>query len=137
MSMPGPSLPVEEPKKYTVRITVRARQEMLDAYESLALRTGDEQTAREWYLKLLERIGSLATLPHRYPVRSEESPLMGLPVRRFLFNEPPGGPGYFVYYVIQEDSLDGPQVKVYHFRHARRAPMTSREGREIVQEAED
>jgi hypothetical protein len=129
---PSPPDP-EEPRKYTVRIVAAANLEMLDAYEALAQRSGDPEAARQWYLGFKAEIGTLATLPHRFPVRPDESRKIGRETRRFLYQRPPGGVGHHAYFVIEEDSMDGPLVTVIHLRHARRAPMTEDEGRDIAQ----
>jgi hypothetical protein len=100
----------------------------------MALRTGDQEAARHWYVGLKEQIGTLATLPHRYPVRPDESKKIGAEVRRFLYRRPPGGAGHHVYYTIHEDSPDGTLVLVRHIRPATARPMTAKEGKEIARE---
>ena len=133
VSGPGRS-PADEPKRYAVRIAVRANRELLDTYEALAQSAGDEEAARQWYIHVRAEIGTLATLPGRYPVRPVESKRIGLHVRRFLYRRPPAGMGHHVYYVMEEDSPDGPLVTVVHIRHAARRAMTAKEGRQISEE---
>jgi plasmid stabilization system protein ParE len=124
----------EEPKRYVIRLTPRAAREAEESFEQILAASGDLVSAQRWYAGLREKIGSLSTLPTRFPLQEEESQKMGLPVRRFLYRESPAGSsGYYVFYVVHDDSPDGPNVMVYHIRHAARRSMTAREAREIVQ----
>jgi hypothetical protein len=124
----------QEIKRYAVRISPRANRESLLLYARLDEVTGDEEAARQWYIGLQEQIGTLSTLPHRYPLRSDESKKIGQDVRRFLYRRPPGGAGYHVYYSVHEDSPDGPHINVWHVRPATARPLTAREGKEIARE---
>ena len=84
--------------------------------------TGDAQAARTWRDRLLEEVGTLTRNPRRF--RSE--------THRLLFRPIPGSAAYHVFFLVTDETPDGPRVQILHIRHAARKPITREEARRVL-----
>lgn len=134
------------PTVYAVRVSVRAGRDVREAaawiVETAAGGGGeaaDIARGEAWQEGLLSRIGTLSTGPRRFAVDERASRLLGLPGTRRMVYRPTEGSAmaYHVFYMVEEEGDDGPQVRVIHIRHAARKPMTRAEGRQIREEQQD
>jgi Plasmid stabilisation system protein. len=121
--------PEEQPVVYAVRVSARAER---DAFEALAYleESAGPEVASEWYRGFVQARSSLSRYPGRFAVQVAESRLMGFEVRRLLYRRPGSrnsAAGYHLYYLVREESDDGPVVLVFHVRHASRRPLTAAE----------
>jgi len=123
--------PEERTARYAVRFSAQADRDITTALLRLAEITG-EAAALTWRNLLLTEAGTLAETPRRFAVDEQVSRRLQQETRRMLFRPSPTGAGYHIYYVIHEESPDGPRVMVLHVRHAARRPITREEARQIV-----
>lgn len=123
---------------YAIRLTPRARGEVVEAVVSLAQQIG-EASANAWYAGLRTAAGTLATFPRRYRSLPRESRLLGREVRHLLYRPTPhSSAAYHLYYYVSEaGGEDGPRVTIIHIRHAARRPLTPRETRDLRTEDGD
>lgn len=135
MTPPAPEPP---PKRYTVRLTAQAIQDVEAENERLGYLVGEEAAA-EWTAGVYAAAGTLADNPQRNPLLATESRHIGLPTRRLLYQRTPQSAKYLLFYTIEEETpdtsqtggLDGPRVTVLHVRHGARRPLTRAEGQTI------
>ncbi len=121
-------------RTYAVRLTLHANRDRIQSFVWIADNVSDE-IAREWLGGLRNAISSLATLPHRFPVLTKESRLIGLETRRLLYRRAgsSSATGHHIYYTVEEDSSDGPRVIVFHIRNAASQPINRKEARDLGQ----
>lgn len=94
--------------------------------------TGSEYLALEWLKGIRAAAAALATNPTRYQPQAPESRKLGGEIRRLLYQRTSSSSAvYHLYYRVDEDSDDGPRVRILHVRHAARKPLTRKEAREI------
>lgn len=122
----------EQPIRYAVRYSTRARRDFDFAVADYNDYTGDERRAAQLYQRIDDTAMSLGELPDRYAVAEQESAVLGFTVRRVLARLSRNSVvAYHLLYYAVEQSDDGPRVTVVHIRHASRAPMTADEARDI------
>lgn len=95
--------------------------------------TQSEQRALEWHQGLYTAISGLTQNPRRYAVQSAESKKIGREVRREIYRHTPRNraTAYYLFYMVQDETDDGPLVTVVHIRHTSRKPMTRAEAKNI------
>lgn len=114
-----------ESVQYSIRFTLRAQRQIVEAVESLAAFTGDAEAGLIWHEGLLQAIGKLAALPRRWPLEEQFTRWRDRETRRLLFDR------HHVYYQVRDSSPDGPQVIVILLRGAQRKPLTRKEARDV------
>lgn len=124
----------EEGKRYAVRLSSGARDEILDAYEALLLRAGEE-AAQAWQGGLMESLRHLSTSPNY--ARATENHLFPFEVRAFPYRFPGSSVTHRVLFHVAEETPDGPQVWVLRLRPGAAGPMPSYEVREIAARAQE
>jgi plasmid stabilization system protein ParE len=126
----------DEPRRYVVRLTDRARGEIERAYEGLRDAAG-VRVADEWQDGLVAALRTLSTFPQRCPLIPEAGEFTR-EVRHLLYRRPRSGrssPVHRLLYFIQEDEQDAPRVFIVHVRHGAAAPLTEEDARSIEQDA--
>jgi hypothetical protein len=134
--MTTPAAPGFAPKRYMVRFTAQAIEEIAAEAERLTLLVGEE-IARQWSAGVYAAAGTLADNPQRYPLLAIESRYIGIPMRRLLYQRTGASAKYLLFYTLEEETqdtsqtggLDGPRVILLHVRHGARRPLTRNEGR--------
>lgn len=124
--------PGERPSHYAIRFSAQADQDVNETLLRLADINGNP-AARDWRDRLLEEVGTLAQSPRRFALDDHASRRLKRETRRLLYRSAPKGAAYHVYYVVQDESADGPRVTVLHIRHAARRPITRKEARGILE----
>ena len=119
---------------YAIRFTDTARADVDYASDRFATYAGND-VADEWEDGLEEAISHLATGPHRPLV--VESALFDVEVRYFTYQRQGSRAAYRVLFTIKEDTPDGPQVIIFHVRHASARPMQSHEARNLQADIDD
>ena len=119
----------ETPKRYTLRVSPRARQE-LEAHLQHILEVAGEETGRAWYDGMLAAIGTLSENPRRRAVIPEQDRFR-TEIRQISYRRTPHGPAWRVLFTITEGSEDAPTVNLLHIRHGAQKPITCTEARKI------
>lgn len=122
---------------YALRYSAYGERSFIDA----VLYTGDvsgkaepdaEEYARTFRRGLLAALGTLATLPMRFPVAPEAAYMDAPPVRVMPHRSGPSRPAWRVLYRVHEaNENDAAFIEIVAVRHGAQKPITSREGREI------
>jgi plasmid stabilization system protein ParE len=121
-------------KVYAIRFTDTARSDIDYASDRFAAYAGND-VADEWEDGLEEAISHLATGPHR-PL-AVESALFEVEVRYLTYQRHRSRAAYRVLFTVREETPDGPQVIVFHVRHASARPLQSYEVRNLKADLED
>ena len=96
---------------YTVKLTAPAEDDAYKAFEHI--REDAPQRAEEWLIGLFQDIDTLNEMPRRCPVIAEARDI-GREVRQLLYGS------YRILFDIQEETPDGPLVRVLRIRHGAR-----------------
>ena len=126
-----------EPPVYAVRFAPVATR-AIDAttifvYDNCGKVGADaEEYARAFRKGLNAAVGTLATLPMRFPI-AEEATIMEPPLVRVMpYRQRPGSPAWRVLYRVYEaDENDMGRIEIVALRHGSQKPMTREEGRDI------
>ena len=105
---------------YTVSLTALAEADAYAAFERI--REVAPASAARWLTDLFAAIRTLADLPARCPLIPEADEL-GSPVRHLLYGKRSGV--YRVIFDMQEDSEEGPRVRVLRIWHGARDAITA------------
>lgn len=122
--------------KYALRITERTQREIEEAHSWLASLT-DERVAEEWEDGLYEELLTLSIFPNRCVVADESRHFPKIMVRQTVYRRRPhSSAAYRILFRVQDETDDGPIVRIMHIRHAARRPITRAEAREIAGDAD-
>jgi plasmid stabilization system protein ParE len=105
---------------YKVRLTRPAEDDAYAAYDYI--REVAPKSCDKWLEELFATIGSLGDLPARCPLIPEAEEL-GYPARQLLYGKRTGT--YRIIFDIQDESEEGPRVRVLRIRHASRDAITA------------
>lgn len=105
---------------YRVRLTSRAHADADAAFERI--REVSPLSAEKWLHGLFAAVMSLAALPARCPVVPEADDL-GRPVRHLLYGK--RSAVYRIIFDIQEESEEGPRVRVLRIWHGSRDAISA------------
>lgn len=120
------------PPNHAVRFSPRADRETTEAATRLAMITGSDDLALEWFFGIKAAAGTLATNPRQSPVNEDASRKIGEEDRRLLFQRTgSSNAAYHLFYTVEDAGDDGPRVAVIHVRHASRKPITRAEAKDI------
>jgi plasmid stabilization system protein ParE len=100
---------------FRVSLTASAESDAYQAFEYI--QNDAPQRAEEWLIGLFQEIDILKEMPRGCPVIAESIEL-GREVRQLLC-----GP-YRIHFDIQEETANGPPVRVHHIRHGARDRIT-------------
>ena len=123
---------------YALRYTERVQREIsltaawiIDRMQEEGA-TDDEIAARvlAWNAGLKSEIAALSTFPGAHQ-RIQVSRRPALFFRRLLYRHGKGSIGHHVYYDVEEESPDGPRVRILHLRPAN-LPLPPAEARALV-----
>ncbi len=88
--------------------------------------------AEGFHARLQEALGTLATLPKRFPVATEAAKMVTPPVRVMPYTYRAGGPVWRILYrVCETDENDPAHVDAVTIRHGAQKPLTRGQGRDI------
>lgn len=125
------SLP-DEPMRYAVRLSEKARREIDAATAYLADVAGDT-IADAWQDGLLDAVSTLRQFPSRCPI-VPEADAFTREVRHLIYRRPGAGrssPAYRVLFEIREGGGEGLTVFILHVRYGGMAPIDTDAAREI------
>ena len=105
---------------YTVSLTALAEADAYTAFERI--RAVAPASVARWLTGLFAAIRTLADMPARCPVIPEADEI-GSPVRHLLYGRRSGI--YRIIFDIQEDSEEGPHVRVLRIWHGVRDAITA------------
>src|SRR5712691_6712128 len=105
---------------YTVSLTARAEADAYAASERI--RAVAPASAARWLTGLFTAIRTLTDMPARCPMIPEAAAL-GHPVRHLLYGKRTGV--YRIIFDIQEESEEGPRVRVLRIWHGTRDRITA------------
>jgi toxin ParE1/3/4 len=105
---------------YTVKLTAPAEADAYAAFERI--REVSPDSAEKWLWNLFAAIQTLEEMPARCPLISEADEL-GRSVRHLLYGKRTGI--YRIIFDIQEQSEDGPLVRVFRIWHGTRDAITA------------
>ena len=105
---------------YTVKITDPAEADVYAAFERI--REVSPDSADKWLRNLFAALQTLEEMPARCPLISEADEL-GRPVRHLLYGKRSGT--YRIIFDIQEQSKDGPIVRIFRIWCGTRNAITA------------
>lgn len=92
-----------------VLLTPQAKKDIEAAY--LHIRTDAPETARRWWMRLLELIRTLSIFPERHEIAAEAR-AVGVELRQMLYGN------YRILYTVDADS-----VRIHALRHGAHRPL--------------
>ena len=122
---------------YAVRFTPYALRSLESAIGFVYDHCGKEgaeaaEYATEFVGRLYVAVGTLATLPNRYPLAGEVRRFAPPPVRVLPYRQQPGSPVWRVLYRVHEaDANEGRRVEVVTVQHSASRPLTRQEAQAI------
>ena len=105
---------------YRINLTGPAEADAHEAFERI--REVAPASADKWLRRLFAAIATLADMPERCPFIPEADEL-GHPARQLLFGKRTGQ--YRIIFDIQEESEEGPRVRVLRVWHGSRDALTA------------
>jgi plasmid stabilization system protein ParE len=105
---------------YRVNLTAKAEADAYAAYEHI--REVAPRSAEKWLIGLFALIQTLDEMPSRCALIPEAEEV-GHPARQLLYGKRSGT--YRIIFDIQEQSEEGPRIRVLRIRHGARAPITA------------
>ena len=105
---------------YEVKLTAPAEADAYAAYEYI--RELSPGRAENWLRELFHAIFTLGEMPSRCPLISEAEDI-GHPLRQLLYGKRTGT--YRIIFDIQEESDEGPRVRVLRIWHGARNEITA------------
>jgi len=105
---------------YKVKLTRPAEDDAYLAFDRI--REVAPASADKWLRRLFAAIATLAEMPERCPLIPEADEL-GHPARHLLFGKRTGQ--YRIIFDIQDESEEGPRVRVLRIRHGHRDALTA------------
>src|SRR4051794_6419347 len=104
---------------YKVKLTAAAEADAYAAYEFI--RDLSPRSAEKWLRELFLAIFTLEEMPARCPFITEADEI-GKPLRQLLYGKRTGT--YRIIFDIQEDSEEGPRVRILRIWHGSRNEIT-------------
>jgi plasmid stabilization system protein ParE len=117
------------PPRYAIRILPVALNE-IDSVAAYLDAHGAVADTEEWRAGLRKEIARLATVPRQFPIIAEAH-MFRREVRQILYRRTASSSPYRVLFSVSDAGDDGPQVTVFHVRHAARRPISRREARDF------
>lgn len=105
---------------FSVKFTATAESDVYGAFEHI--RETAPRSAEKWLIGLFAITQTLEEMPSRCALIPEAEEI-GHPARQLLYGKRSGI--FRIIFDIQEQSEDGPRVRVLRIRHGSRAPITA------------
>lgn len=115
-----------EPRRYQVRLSAEAQQNIVDIVDHLDLWSGDADRAGELLEALRQAAGSLTDFPERIVVEEHVSRRLGVETQRMVVAH-----HYLLFFHARTESENRLVVRVLYIRPSLTRPLTTHEARHL------